>query len=177
MITPLIIYFAIWIDNEKIKNPNNKAYKEKYGSLFEEFKTKENMAKYLYYSVLTFRGLVYGLSQIYLNSYEYWQKSFNLGASFFVLLYLLKFQCFKEKASLVSNIISEIFNCFLFLIVFCKSLVGIFQDGETFDFCFICSVICQVTIQYCVNLYVLFIEIRKYYRNFKCKENLQLEDE
>ena len=79
MVTPLIILFTIWIDKSKIEDLNNSDYRQKYGSLFEEFYTNNSISKYLYYSVFTMRSLIFGMSQIYLNDYEYWQKGLNLS--------------------------------------------------------------------------------------------------
>ena len=167
MITPLIILFTIWIDKSKIEYLNNSDYRQKYGSLFEEFYTNNSMSKYLYYSVFTMRNLIFGMSQIYLNDYEYWQKGLNLAASLFLLIYLLKFTCFKEKINFISNIVSELFNCFLFFIVLCKSFIKSFKEGEKFDYFFISLVFIQISIQYGVCLYCFVIQSRKYYKEWK----------
>lgn len=157
----------LWIDENKIKGNLKNNYKEKYGSLFNEFDTEKEFIHVIYYTIFTLRSLTFAISQIYLSQFEILHRGLNLGFTLIMLLYLLFCRPFKIKSILMSNIASEIFNSLIMLLIFLKSFVGVLQSGDYFDFCFIGIVSIQILLQYVIGLYLLFNKVLDYYKKSK----------
>ena len=135
-------------------------YLNKYGSLFSEFYENHGLICLLYYLVFASRILIFSINQLFLSQFEYLQKSLNLTASVFFLIYLAIVKPFKVKEILISNIYSEFTNVSIFLTIMLRDYL--FQNGfsEFFDTVFIGLIISEIIFQYLVILYILCKKIK-----------------
>ena len=154
---------VLWLDYEQILKLRNSEYIKKYGSLFLEFDCS-SLYKITYYVALNSRNIAFTMSQLYLNKYEYAQKTVNLSSSILLLTFLIFVKPFKEKVILFSNIVTEILTFLIFSLLVVKNLL--FEDFY-FDVSFISIIFLSVVFQLVLSFFLgckKLIELWKRYR-------------
>lgn len=169
---------AVWIYrwNNKIRNENDEEFKEKFGSLFEEFKNDRSSLSSMFYSMYFFRRTVYVIIQVFMNEFPRVQAGLNIAFSIYLLGFLLYYRPFKDFHIQISNTCGEI----CVFLVFC--LVPWFygnyenQSRTNLESSVIYIVLLSMAIQVLVSLYsfLLFIQsLLDKLKKFRAKKYLK----
>jgi len=118
VITPVCVFeFIRRKKNEIVQSSAESHFYKVWSSLFYEFKVDEDSyAKYLY-TFFTLKRITYALSIIMLNDYKIIQAVLNVLIMFLYWLFLAKVKPYSEPILQVSNCVSEIFVCCIFIIL------------------------------------------------------------
>ena len=98
----------------------------KWGVLFEEFKNNKGFISTQFYFIFMIRRMLYGFSQVFLNSQAEAQNALNIFGTFITLLYLCRYLNHKEKGVLICEIVGEI----AILVAMILSLIFLFKFSE-----------------------------------------------
>ena len=161
MLAPAVILFSSYITIHAIQDPSNGDFQSKYSSLFGEFKNNKGYLSSQYYSIFLLRRLIFLLSQVLLNNYQFTQAIINIVSSLLQLGFLIICMPFKENGALMSVISGElattifISGSLLFLYDLSPGISGIVE------IIMIYSVICGIFIQTFVCILSIFISIKQ----------------
>ena len=156
-------------NKDLIKNNQNSDFKEKFSSLFQDLNPSFEDLSIYFYSVYTFRRLVFLIFQLFLDGNYAIQFAAHIFGSILCLAYYIKFTQLKEKTSQVILIASELTILFTF---FCILMINFTQKKYWLDF--ITSLVMYSVIGFIV--FEGFMEISKFcmflrdlIKNFKRK--------
>ena len=132
-----------------------------YASLYDEFWNSKGTIRTYFYPLFLVRRLGYVLVQIFFNDFPEFQAYFNAGFSIVVFAYLIRFQVFRDRLVLASQILGEL----CVFIVFLTSSFFLYTDKKDDmrileDIC-IYSIICTIGIQFFINIVIFFQVMKK----------------
>ena len=107
MLTVPLLLVSTHISSSNISEGSGE-FLQKWGSLYSEFKNDRGYWSSQFYFVYFARRLAFVLSQIYLNNSHYLQTILNASFSVIVLLHLIVYRPFKERAIMISNFFGEL---------------------------------------------------------------------
>ena len=117
-----LMYFS----KEKVVSGSDEQFNVRWGTLFAEFKNNKGFLSTQFYFIFMMRRLLYGLSQVFLNSQPVIQNAMNIFGTFIILLYVFRYLNFKEKGVLFSEIIGEI----AIMVTMVLSLIFLFDFSD-----------------------------------------------
>ena len=156
---------------------NDQEFLVAYGSLYDEFWNCRGTLRTYFYPLFLLRRLGYALVQIFFNDFPEFQAYFNVGFSLVIFAYLVKFQVFRDKLILASQILGEL----CVLIVFTTSSFFLYSDNSDDmriieDIC-IYSIICTIGIQFLINIIIFFKEMKKLWAEIIKSKSIQFKIE
>ena len=142
----------------------DEVFKQKWGSLFVEFKNDNGFWSSQYYFIYFFRRLTYVLSQVYLNSTLYLQGGLNIFFSVLTLIFLITYRPFKETAIFYSNIVGEISTTLIMILTY-SFLCELTDDTKKMlEKAVISTGICGISVQFIISIYVFGKSIYNIYK-------------
>ena len=117
----------------------------------------------MFYPLLNIRNIVFCISQLLLNDFEYLQKSANSVLSLLLVFYIVFFRPFRDLISLISIIATEVTLFSIFFIILTRSLMPYFKDDFYFDCCFFGLILFDIFFQYSI---IIFVTVKKLIRYF-----------
>ena len=139
----------------------------KWGVLFEEFKNNKGFISTQFYFIFMIRRMLYGFSQVFLNSQAEAQNALNIFGTFITLFYLFRYLCHKEKGVLICEIVGEI----AILVAMILSLIFLFDFSE--DTKEITETIIMVVVFVCILIQItvcIFVAILGFKEKFISKK-------
>ena len=149
-----------FISYSKIRNPNEKDFHEKFGSLFGEFKKNEEFLSSQYYGIFFIRRFAYLFAQVYLNNYPYVQVSVNIGFALLQIAYLVYYRPFKDTHIFISVITGEISGtiCIVLSAFFLNDISA--DTSALVERIFIFTVMSGMGVQFLVSVYSIGLGIK-----------------
>ena len=105
--SPIILLIFSYGSKKKIIEKNQKFY-SKWGALYEEFNNNKGFISTQFYFLFMIRRMLYALSQVFLNSIPGTQNTLNIFGTLATIIYVLRYQNYREKKVLICGIIGEI---------------------------------------------------------------------
>ena len=124
--SPFLIAIGGFFSQDKISNPSEHEFNQKWGSFFAEFRNNRGFLSTQYYTLFLVRRLLFLASQVYLNSALFVQASLNVIFSFVQVLYLIIYTPFTNKLAFASAIGGELVTT----IVMALCSVFLFNIGQ-----------------------------------------------
>jgi hypothetical protein len=93
----------------------NEEFKEKFGSLFCEFKCNKGFWSSLFYTVFFVRRFAFVLTQFFLNSVPLLQALLNILFTLLQMIYMFVYFPFRDKLVFISEIVGEICTLIVFV--------------------------------------------------------------
>ena len=126
----------------------------------------------LYYPIYSLRRLIYAISQIYLSDYPVVQKSSNLLFGFATFMYLIIVKPYKEKLSLITNIVIEGLLCLIFIQILVLHFYSNFSTEDSFNAIFIFLLMSCLVFQYIISFIIVTSKIIKLLKSIKNRKQL-----
>lgn len=146
VITPLVVFIFVWSKAEKIKNADIIEFKAKFGTLIDESVTDKGFFGLLYYSLFTFRRLVFAISQIFFKDYTVQMISLNCALGLIQIVYQIKYFPFNDKLKFTTYTISEISILVCFI---CALIIANFSNHTAVQYS-------EKTFCYCILAFMLY---------------------
>ena len=126
MISPVVLMALMYFSKEKVVTGSDQQFNVRWGTLFEEFKNNKGFLSTQFYFLFMMRRLMYGVSQVFLNSQPEMQNALNIFGTFIILGYVFRYFNFKEKGVLMCEIIGEIAT----MVTMVLSLIFLFNFSD-----------------------------------------------
>ena len=152
MTSPLV-FVCTYISYSEIENPTQE-FKQKWGSLYLEFKNDKGFFSSQYYFIYFTRRVVYVISQVFLNSFLELQGGLNIIFSLISLGFLAYYQPFKERSLLYSNLIGELATTLVMVLTYCYLWEMSIEVQENLEISIISIVLCSMAIQIIISIYI-----------------------
>ncbi|OMJ95283.1 hypothetical protein SteCoe_1340 [Stentor coeruleus] len=169
IITPPFVLVTSFINKNEIFNSTNTEFYKKYGTLYDEFKNNKGFISCLYYFIYFTRRLLYAIVQVFLNSWPFLQTILNIIISFTQLLFIVKYQPFKNWPIFVTNFVGELntFLAFTLLVLFHFEFSDQYLDEIEGTIIFL--IITAMGVHVIVDMYVFIIDMRDLWKKIEYK--------
>ena len=164
--SPAIIIISSYFSKDKIILKNEDFYL-KWGALFEEFKNDKGFLSTQFYSIFMVRRMLFGLSQVFLNSFAEAQNALNTLGTLLTLVYLFRYLNYREKEVLICEISGEI----AIMVTMVLSLIYLFKlsedTKEMIETIIMAAVFACILTQIAVCIYVFIIKLKAKFNSKK----------
>jgi hypothetical protein len=107
-VAPVVCVYFVYKNYERFQDPEEKDFRTKFGSVFDEFKNDKGLLSSSFYCLFFLRRLLYVGILYLLQDFPLVQVILNITQSLGALMFLLVFRPYKEKYLNFSNIYAEL---------------------------------------------------------------------